>query len=433
MFGTLRIAALIGASSLLLTACLGEAPGSVTRAPSADQTPKIATTKTQAKINADSSVIQTLVARKSALTPGSSLDEVARAVLAANARTAESELRAARLRAEAASKNWLPRIGPDISLTSLSRVVAALVIDATLFDHGRKKAERAFAKADVEVAAVMLAEDSNTRVLAALTLYLTAQEGREKARLDAATLKQMTQFQYIISERVRGGVSDTSDLNVIRQKLAEIRASQMRNEEAARTALVELNAMAAHPVDGISGTAGITVSATAVRPLAVVRADAERDRTIAQAAMDRAGLLPGITASARVGDESGARVGSEGSVGLGIGAQLKAIEAAREAADRRVAQSTEDSNRVVRRLESEIAAKSRQASEAAGLTRAANTNLILFQQQFDAGQRQVLDVVQVYETFARQQEMELILKYEAALVRFELAHALGVLADGESI
>lgn len=160
----------------------------------------------------------------------------ATAVLAANARRAESELRAARLRAEAASKNWSPRIGPDISLTSLNRVVAMLVLDATVFDHGRKKAERAFAMADVEVAAVSLAEDSNARVLTTLSLYLAAQEGREKATLDAAARKRMGHFQYIISERVRGGVSDMSDLNVIRQKVAEIRASQLRNEEAARTA-----------------------------------------------------------------------------------------------------------------------------------------------------------------------------------------------------
>ncbi len=428
--------ALLGVSILSLTACLGEGTGDgfVSRANPQDQTPRIKSqSKTEQKINAESVVIQSLAARRSVLPSSGAYDEVASAVLAANARTAESDLRAAKLRAEAASKNWLPRIGPDISLTSLSRIVASLVLDVTLFDNGRKKGEREFAKADVEVAAVTLAEDSNERVFTGLELYLAAQQGREKAALDEATLKRMNHFQYIISERVRGGVSDLSDLNVIRQKVAEIRSSFSRNSEAARTALAELNAMAAHPLNEVGGISAVAVKSTAVKPLAVIRAEAERGRDIAQAKVDRANQLPGVVASARVGDNSGGSVNSTGSIGLGTGAQLRAIEAAKEAADRRVAQSTEDSNRVLRRLESQIAAKQRQAGEAAQLTKAARENLDLFQEQFDAGQRQILDVVQVYETFARQQEAEITLKYEAALARLELAHALGVLADGEAI
>src|SRR6056297_1902424 len=98
-----------------------------------------------------SAVISALQGRQSILPPGSGYDQVAGAVLAANSRTAEAELRAARLRAEAASKNWLPKIGPNISLTSLSEVVATIFVEQVLFDHGRLRAERLFAKADVEV------------------------------------------------------------------------------------------------------------------------------------------------------------------------------------------------------------------------------------------------------------------------------------------
>ncbi len=434
MLERVRLASLMGASALTLTACLGEVPGNVTRAPGAQEGLNVAgASATQKKINQTSAVIQSLSTRRSVLKPGSPFDEVASAVLAANARSAESDLRAARLRAEAASKNWLPRLGPEISLTSLSRVVASLVLEATVFDHGRKQAERDFAKADVEVAAVSLAEDSNDRVQTALDLYLTAQEGREKARLDAATLRRMEEFRYIISERVRGGVSNRGDLTVIDQKLSEIRASEQRNAEAARTALAELDAMAAHPLGSVQGLAPVEVSASAARPLAVIRAEAERDRTIAEAKVARADQLPGLVASARVGDNSGSALRTEGGFGLGTGAQLKALKAAREAAERDVAQSTEDATRVTRRLESAIAAKSRQAAEAARLTRAAKANLDLFQEQADNGQRQVLDVVQVYETFARQQEAEITLKYEAVRARLELARALGLLADGEAI
>lgn len=430
----------MGAGAVLLAGCLGDGAGVVSRAATPDQAAKPVLGMASGTAPEDapaqlpgSDLVETLAARRSALPPGGPFDAVARAVLAANARTAESALRAARLREQAASKNWLPQIGPEISLTSLSRVIASLVIEAAVFDHGRLKAERAFAKADVEVAAVTLAEDSNERVLTALRLYLAAQEGRETAALHAATLERMGRFEYIISERVRGDVSDMSDLNVIRQKLAEIRAARLRSEEAAGRALAELGAMAAQPLGAVSGISAVEPRAVGAVPLAVLRAQAERDRAVAQAAVARADNLPGLVASVRLGDASGGALSTDGRVGLGTGAALRAIEAARETAAWQVRQSAEDSDRLVRRLESDIASRARQAREAAALSRAAQVNLDLFQQQFDAGQRQVLDVVQVYEIFARQQEAEIGLKYEASLARLELARALGVLADGEAI
>ena len=433
-----RTRAALAVAIMALSGCLGEGTGEgnfVTRLNSQDSTPRIKKSRQSAteQISADSPIIQELAARRSVLPANSAYDEVASAVLAANSRSAESELRAARLRADAASKNWLPRLGPEISLTSLSSVLTSLVLDVTLFDHGRKKAERAFAKADVEVAAVTLAQDSNERVFTALDLYLEAQAGREQARVDTATLKDMNHFLYIMSERVRGGVSDQSELNVIQQKVAEIRSSLSRNQEAARSALAELNAMAVHPLNEVSGISPVRVNAGIARPLAVVLADAEEDRSIAQAGVDRADQLPGVNAQARIGDNAGEVVKSDGTLGLGTGAKLKSIELAKEAAARQVAQADEDANRQLRRLDSEIAAKSRQADEATQLTRAAKANLDLFQQQFHAGQRQVMDVVQVHETFARQQEREIELKYDAARARLEMARLLGVLADGEAI
>ena len=120
-------------------------------------------------------------------------------------------------------------------------------------------------------------------------------------------------------------------------------------------------------------------------------------------------------------------------LGLGTGASLKATEAANEAADRRVAQATEDTNRTLSRLETRLAALSRQVAEASALTQAARKNLDLFQNQYDAGQRQVMDVVGVYETFAEQQSKQVSLKYELALTRLKLARELGLLADGGQI
>ncbi|MEQ6202468.1 TolC family protein [Sulfitobacter sp. HNIBRBA2951] len=387
------------------------------------------------KINAQSEIIQGLMARRSVLPSGGSYARVANAVLAANSRSAESELRAAQLRARAASKNWLPSIGPNISLSSLGSLVANIIVEQVIFDNGRKKGEREFAVADVEVAAVALAADTNARVGTGLGLYINALEARQKHVLATRSAKDMGHFEWVMQQRVNGGVSDSSDLNVLRQKLLEIRATQSATAEAATTAIAELNAMSVGDLSGVSGTSRIPVSATQAQPLSVTQSEAEKIRAIAAAKVDRAGQLPGLSAKGTIGEggSAGLSITTDSLLGLGTGDRLKAIEATKEAAGRRVAQASEDANRQLRKLEGQIASKERQAAEASGLTAQAKKNLDLFQQQYDAGQRQVMDVVGVYETFARQQENEVTLKYEAIRLRLAMAELLGVLADGSQI
>ena len=164
-------------------------------------------------------------------------------------------------------------------------------------------------------------------------------------------------------------------------------------------------------------------------------AEAEKTRTIAAAKVERARQLPALSAGGTVGDSTnlGLNVKSDQLIGFGTGASLKAIEAAKETAGRRVSQANEDANRQLRKLEGQIAAKSRQADEAANLTIAAKSNLDLFQEQYEAGQRQVIDVVGVYETFARQQQTEVTLKYETVRLKLKMAQIQGILADGNEI
>ena len=407
--------------------------GEVSRFMSKDPAPKMSEAEKEA---AESIIISDLQARRTVLPPGGAYAQVAAPVLEAYSRPAEAELRSARLRAKAASKNWLPRIGPNISLTSLSDIVAQLVVEQVLFDNGRKKAERAFAKADVEAAAVTLAEDTNERVYTALSLYLEASKARERLGIERATLKDMEHFEWVMDERVKGGVSDMSDLNVLRQKLAEIRSTLAAQQEAEATAVAELNAMSVRPLDDVTGMSDVAVVGTVAKPLSVLQAEAKKEREIASAKMERAGLLPGVTAGGSLGDNAsgiGINVKSDQLLGLGTVDSMKALDVAREAADRRVGQAEEDANRRLRRLETRLSALSRQVSEAGALAQQAKANLDLFQRQYDAGQRQVMDVVGVYETFAARQAARLDLKYELAETRLKIARERGLLADGSSI
>lgn len=390
----------------------------------------------RSKEQSDSIILSDLQNRRSVLPDDGAFDRVAVPVLAANSRAAESELRVARLRAEAQSRNWLPTLGPSISLSSLGEVLASLVIDAVIFDNGKKKAEREFARADVEVAAVNLAIDTNDRVHTALGLYLRGQQAQEKAGLAQAALRDMGRFEYVMNERVKGGVSDLSDLSVIRHKLARIQADYSGQSEAAKGAVAELNAMSMKKLGGVQGLSDVRVSRGDARALGVLLAEAEKSRAVAGAKIDRAGFLPGLTASATVtksGTSGAANIAPENGFGLGTKANLQAIKAATEAAGRRVTQADEDANRKLAKHEARLAALSRQVSEASGLAGQAKANLDLFQQQYDAGQRQVMDVVGVYETWITQEQARIDLKYEMAATRLEIARELGLLADGSDI
>ncbi len=383
-----------------------------------------------------SGVISQLSDRRSLLPAGGTYDKIAKAVLSSNLAPAEAELRAAKLRAEAQSKNWLPTIGPSLSLTSLGDFVASLVIEQVLFDNGRKKAEREFSVADVEVAAVLLSQDTNERVYDALDLYLSAEEGRDIAKQANIALKDMEKFRWIMEQRVAGGVSDLSDLSILNHKISEIKSDRRLGEEKAATAMAELEAMGAENSKALSGLSAVSVDPEITRDLSVLKAHAEKDRDIARAKIERASNLPGLKATATgIGGSSDidAALQTTGIFDLGTGARLKAVDATKEAASRKVDLAHESADRRLSTLEKTYVAAKRATGEAENLTRQAKQNLDVFQSQYEAGQRQIMDVVGVYETYARQKRSQIGHKYDAARAQLKMARDMGLLADGAEI
>jgi len=197
-----------------------------------------------------------------------------------------------------------------------------------------------------------------------------------------------------------------------------------------------LNAMSVKKLDGVSGLSDVRVSRHDAQPLTVLLAEAEKQRAVAGAKIDRANHLPGLGASASVsksGTNGGLEIATPAGLGFGTAASLKAIEAATEAAGRRVTQANEEASRRLARNEAELAALSRQIGESGALAGQAKANLDLFQSQYDAGQRQVMDVVGVYETWLSQEDARIGLKYRMAGQRLDMAKELGLLADGSDI
>jgi outer membrane protein, adhesin transport system len=383
--------------------------------------------------DAQSAIIEGLRTRASVLPDSGPFATVADSVIAASSGAAVAELRVARLKAQARSLNWLPSIGPSVDLTSLGAAVASMVLEQTIFDNGRNRAERAFAAADVEVAAVTLAQDMNDRVYTGLAHYIEAERAREQAALAEAAVARLADFDRIVMIRVEGGVSDRTEAQVIRQKLTEMQSTRAADMAAEAAAMASLNAMADAPLDGVRGLQAVG-SDTGAEPLTVVMERGVGARRIAEADMSRAGLLPGITARAVVDDnggvDSGARLGTTGLISAGLGSDLQALGAAEEVADRRIAESADEANRAIIALEGEIAALQTREQDGGEVLRQTEANLNLFTEQYEVGRRTLLELVNQYDSFARLEREHAGLKYEIALRQLQIAKARGQLVDG---
>ena len=383
------------------------------------------------KPTAQSAVIADLRARRSVLGPGA-FSQVADAVLAANQGAGAAELRVARLKAEAKARNWLPSIGPSVDLASLGTLAAGMLVDQLILDNGRRKAERAFAAADVEVAAVTLASEMNARVHDGLARYVEAERAEAQVAALERVMARMQDYARIMEGRVEGGIADRSEARVVTQKLAELRALESADREAGATARAELVALAGRN-PGASGLPDGPQVAGDAKPLSVLRAGAEGKRLVAEAKIDRAAQLPGLKAGANVsadGISAGLRVSADKLLGLGTRANLQALEATETVAKQREAEAADDAARRIVTLQGQLAQVEARAAEGAGLVAETETSLDLYAEQYEAGVRPLIELVNLTDSFARMRRDQAGLAYDAALIRLRIALERGVLVDG---
>lgn len=386
--------------------------------------------------DASSDIIDGLLARRTVLSSKSPYAPVADTMLKTSSGLAQAELRASKMRSVARSKNWLPTIGPSITLSSLGELAAGLIVDQVLYDNGKRKAERAFAAADVEVSAVALSQDMNDRLHAGLTLFITAAQAREKAGMAERGLGRMQEFNRVVSVRVSGGLSSLSDQRVVRAKLTDMDQEASTHREVERASLSEFAAMTnGHSVTPLTSAHAISLPSTTLKPLDVLRAEAEAKRSVAEAKAARAGLLPSLSAGGILGQKNSASatLGGTANLGVGTGAEMEALKAQERAAAARVTLAKETAARKSARLQNELTALVRQERDTADLVQQNRTNFRLFQEQFEGGQKTVMDVVAVYEQMVRSELKHIDQKYDIILTQLEMARLAGSLANGADI
>jgi len=382
---------------------------------------------------AQSALIGDLLARQSVLPPAGPYAQIADAVLNNSSGAAAAELRVARLRAEARAKNWLPQIGQSVNLTSLSGLAASLLVDTALFDQGRRKAEREFAVADVEVAAVGLSAAMNQRVFDGLTHYINAERARAQLMISGTATARLAEFETVMGQRVDGGISDRSEQRVIAQAQAEMQATMAADQDAEASAMSELQAIAGRPMAGVHGLDRVGLASAASEPLAVLLVRGEGSRALAQSSLQRSGMMLGLSASANVGPSGmapGLRMTGAGLLNPGSGAELQALDATADVVDRQTAEAAEAANRRRVALERQIATLSSRQTQGAEVLQQTKGNLALFTEQYQVGRRSLLELVGQYDAFARLERDQASLRYDIALLELELARDRGQLIDG---
>ncbi len=417
-------------AALLLSGCMANDQPATKQSFSPTATPQSGALDPQPEV--ESILIADLQARQSILPTGGAYEQVAASVIEASKGASVAELRVSRLKAQAKAKNWLPQIGPSVNLTSLAGLATSLLLDQALFDNGRRKAERAYAAADVEIAAVTLSTELNQRVYDGLSHYVLAEKARAQIAVAERAVAKLTEFDAIITERLAGGLSDRSEQQVIRQHLTEMQATLAGDRQAVTSAVAELAAMAVSPMDGLHGLDNLPPDTRAPEPLTVLRARGEGRLAVAEANIERAEMLPGLRASAGIGlggIEPGLRLGG-GFLNAGMRDSMDALAGTGEVAGRRTAQASEDARRRIVTLERQIATLNSREVEGRAVLRQTAENLDLFSQQYKVGRRTLLELVNQYDAFARLDRDLTGLRYEAALLRLEIARDRGQLVDG---
>ena len=382
-----------------------------------------------------SPIIATLAGRRSLLPPNGSFARIAMAVQANSPGVEPAELGLARLRAEAASRNIWPSATPALTLTSLSGLAAQLVIDQPLMDHGRRKAERDRAAAELDLAAVTLSTRQNARAFEGLSLYLRAEQSRSQAEIARRATARLGEFHAIVTARIAGGLSDRTEEQIIAQSLAEMQATLAGDEEARRQALADLAALTGHDLpDAITGLDPLPEVPMA-DTLSVLQAEAEGARRLAEARITRASALPGLSANATI-SEDGATPGlSLGGIRLGLGspAVVQAAEAtpALVARQRAEARQTADRRRI--EFQGRIAQLRTRQAQGQAVLRQTLGNLDLYAEQYRIGRRSLTELTAQTAAAARLERDQAALVYEIARLQLELARDAGALIDGAAL
>lgn len=420
--------------AVLLSGCMGglQPPAMLAFAPGKPPSDLQARQRLSPEGSTASAIVADLAARRSILPPDGVFARIATATHAAAPQVEAAELGLARLKAEAASRNGWPTITPSLSLDGIAGLAARLVVDQPLFDHGRRDAQRDRAAAELDLAAVTLSARQNQRAFDALSRYLDAERARAQAEVAERATARLAEFHRIVTARIKGGLSDRSEEQIIAQTITEMQATLAADRQARTQALADLRLQTgSNMAETLSGLDPLPLSSQA-EPLSVLRQRADGARHLAEARITRANALPGLTATATATEDNVTPGLALGGVTLGLGSP--ATLAAAAATPDLVARQTDEARRAAERsrqeVEGRIATLRTRQAQGAEVLRQTRANLDLYAEQYRLGRRSLTDLTAQTAAAARLERDQASLAYDIARLELEIARDAGLLLDG---
>ncbi|ANT59981.1 hypothetical protein AYJ57_06135 [Salipiger sp. CCB-MM3] len=370
-----------------------------------------------------------LAQRPSALVPGTPYAAVAAAVLQGSAFGAEAELRLAPLRGETEELSWLPELARGASLGALRDMSARIIARPERFDTSRKLAERDLAQAQIETAALALAEEANVHVHEALGQHLAGEEARARAALYKASYRDLAGLDWPISQAVASGELMSSELAQLRAEVADVRRGLAQAREAEADARRELVAMADGRLGGVAGAGALREMVGAV-PLPLMQAQAARAEQEARQRLGTHAHMEGLQLrrSAEELDalEEAAGYAGEGAEAGDWGAPSLQVQWPERAAGSEAEMQIGGLARDRDRLRSEAAAAAAQASAAAEVA-------ALALRDYRAGRGHAAQLLGPLERALDAQEAEITSRFALARTELDLAFLQGTLVAGSDL
>ena len=199
--------------------------------------------------------------------------------------------------------------------------------------------------------------------------------------------------------------------------------------------MAELSAMTTRSLADLNGLQSLPADKATPQPITVLKARAEGARSVAEAQMAKAGMLPSLGATVGLGKggvDAGLSAGG-GNFGFGSAAEREALDATGDLVGRRTAQAAEDANRRIVSLQRELDQVRSRQNQGSEVLQQTQSNLALFSEQYKVGRRSLLELVQQYESYTRAERDQVALTYIAADLRLQIALERGVLVDGASL
>lgn len=316
-----------------------------------------------------------------------------------------------------------------------------LALQQNLIDFGKHASRTDQASSEIELARVEHWQERNQAVHDALVHFVEVLRYRKLLALSENYVSKHRTLESQITDRLRGGVSERSELALIKIRMQELilqKDTDNRVLDATLTQLKDLTKLDERHLstlwEGTPDNISVALDTNIIAPAVLL---AEQNITLAQSQRQetKSSILPNVMLEAYVENDDvdttrgvGLILVSNSFAGFAYRANLKTADAKMNNARTALAKANRDFERELSRLSlahENLLARERALSNQKQQLQA---SVDLFFDQFSSGVKPILDAIRVYESALDAARQQVSVAAEVQLNRLQVANLLGVIA-----